>query len=143
MVRNLLRGLGLLGCLGLLAAGAYLTRGPGGPAKTGPVSHWVFDRAGVRGGEVRDRTGRLPSRLVGAPGLSGPEPAAREFRRHEVVLRKDARPGDPFLPAEAFSVAAWVRIDEVNREAGIVSAGRANRLGRAGFVLGTTARNRF
>src|SRR5262249_22749037 len=40
-------------------------------------------------------------------------------------------------------LVAWVRIDEVDRQAGIVSAGRSNRLGRGGFFLGQTADNRF
>src|SRR5262245_36742756 len=88
-----------------------------------PSAHWVFDADGVSENKVADRAGKLTGRLLGSPRLVSGEPTARlEFAGpSDGVSVKDRVPPDAaFLPKEALSLVAWVRIDEPTEWGGIV-----------------------
>ena len=103
-----------------------------------PTAHWVFDTDGVSGKTVADRCGKLPGTLLGAPTvgdgtapylhLTGPDDG--------VMVKPRAGPDAAFLPKEAMSVVAWVRIDEPTEWGGILGCFQDNGLAEFGFLVG-------
>src|SRR5439155_11617313 len=104
-----------------------------------PSAHWVFDADGVTGNKVADRCGRLPGALIGSPKLLTTAPTPRlEFAGPDdgVVIRDRVTPDADFLPKEAFTVVAWVRIDEPTEWGGILGCFQDNGPAEYGFILG-------
>jgi predicted phosphodiesterase len=105
-----------------------------------PIAHWVFDLEGVVGGKVVvDRCGRLNATLLGSPTLveSGPTPRLELAHPDDgVLVRAKVKPDAAFLPREAVSVVAWVRIDETTEWGGILGCFQDNGPKEAGFILG-------
>ena len=104
-----------------------------------PSGHWVFDAEDVVGGKVADRVGKLPGTLLGSPKVKTGAPTARlEFADPaDGVMIKDRVPADAeFLPKEAMSIVAWVRVDEPTEWGGIVGCMQDNGTSEFGFTLG-------
>jgi predicted phosphodiesterase len=103
-----------------------------------PTAHWVFDADGVSGKTVRDRAGKLngtllaTSKLEDAPTphlhLTGPDDG--------VMINPRVGPDAPFLPKEALSVVAWVRVDEPTEWGGFLGCFQDNGPSEFGFVSG-------
>lgn len=103
-----------------------------------PFAHWVFDGNAVKGTAVADRAGKLDGTITGKPKLLAEPTAAVEFAdgNAHVTVRKGVTPYAPYLPKEAFSVVAWVRIDDSTEWGGIFGCFQDNRPKQAGFCLG-------
>jgi len=127
--------------LGLTAAAVFFGRPAGEEAKPDlkPSGHWVFDEAGVAGNKVQDRAGSLTGTLVGAANIATGKPTSRlEFAAPSdgVILKERVSPDAPFLPKEAISLVAWVRVDESTEWGGIISCMQDNGPNEFGFILG-------
>ncbi len=125
----------------LIALAVFLGRPSGAEARPDlrPAAHWVFDDASVTGNRVTDRAGRLTGTLLGAPRLATDAPTARlEFATPaDAILVKDRTPAEAeFLPQDALSLVAWVRVDEPTEWGGIIGCLRDNGPNEAGFILG-------
>jgi acid phosphatase type 7 len=103
-----------------------------------PVAHWVFDADGASGKTASDRVGKLHATLLGGAkietkgtahlALTGPDDGA---------LVKASVPADaPFLPREALSVVAWVRVDEPTEWGGVFGCFQDNGASEFGTVVG-------
>lgn len=103
-----------------------------------PFAHWGFDGSGVKGTAVADRVGKLDAAIVGKPKPLAEPTAAMEVAdaNSYAIVRKGVTPHAPFLPKEAFSAVAWVRIDESTEWGGIFGCFQDNRPKQAGFCLG-------
>jgi predicted phosphodiesterase len=104
-----------------------------------PTAHWVFDAEGVVGNKVADRVGKLPGTLLGIPKLVTTSPSPRlEFAdpNDGVMIQDQVTPTAAFLPRDALSVVAWVRIDQPTEWGGIIGCFQDNRPAGYGFVLG-------
>jgi len=110
---------------------------PGECGERGELSHWIFTPEHVEDGKVKDHAGNQPvllsasSRVISEPG-SGALLFARSGDRALIAtsLRR-AR-----LPKKAFTVEAWVSIDEAQSWGGIVGAIQDNGSFEKGWLLG-------
>ncbi|HJZ53367.1 MAG TPA: LamG domain-containing protein, partial [Gemmataceae bacterium] len=135
-----------LACAGLCVAavvGVALYRntpaGAGTQPDLKPTAHWVFDADGMTGNKVADRCGRLPATVIGSPKLIAATPTPRlEFAGPDdgVVVQEKVTPDAEFLPKQALSVVAWVRIDEGTEWGGILGCFQDNGPAESGFILG-------
>ncbi len=114
---------------------AFTTAAPQDELK--PLARWRFDADGWKGRTVNDLAGKLDAAVQGKPPR-GTDPACIQFDAPAdyVVVKKDVRPGDPVLPKKAFSVTAWVRIDDPTEWGGIFGCIQDNGPKEAGFLLG-------
>jgi predicted phosphodiesterase len=104
-----------------------------------PSAHWVFDADRVSGNRIVARAGNLTGTLLGAPQVITTEPTARLELANPVdgvLLQEHVSPDAAFLPKEALSVVAWVRIDQPTEWGGILGCFQDNRPMGSGFVLG-------
>jgi predicted phosphodiesterase len=104
-----------------------------------PTAHWIFDAASVAGNKVADRAGGLSATLVGSPQILTTAPTARLELANPidgVVIQEHVGPGASFLPREALSVVAWVRIDQPTEWGGVLGCFQDNHPAGFGFVLG-------
>lgn len=104
-----------------------------------PTAHWVFNADGVSGNKVAPRAGKLTGTLLGSPKVETNSPTARLELGGPAdgVLVKDRVAADAdFLPKEAITLAAWVRIDETTEWGGIVGCMQDNGPAESGFILG-------
>ena len=104
-----------------------------------PTAHRVFDADGVSGGAVADRCGKLPGKLAGGARLSteGPTPHLHLTGPDDGVTVKGRAPADAaFLPREALSVVAWVRVDEPTEWGAFLGCFQDNGPDEAGFLAG-------
>ncbi len=104
-----------------------------------PIAHWVFDAEGVTGNKVADRVGKLTGTLLGAPQLVTTSPTARLELANPVdgvMLQERVTPTAAFLPKDALSAVAWVRIDQPTEWGGIIGCFQDNKPAGYGFVLG-------
>jgi acid phosphatase type 7 len=142
MARGWVRAAGAGACAAALVAVAVVQNFPAGAGPKPdlkPSAHWVFDADGVKGNKVADRAGKLTGTLLGSPRLVTSAPTARLELTHPTdgVLVKDRVPADAeFLPKEALSLVAWVRIDESTEWGGIVGCMQDNGPVEYGFILG-------
>jgi hypothetical protein len=134
MLRSIARATALGGTFLVMGAALYVVRPQADDA--GPVAHWVFTPDEFRAGIIRDQAGRLPAQISGEPVFC--EGGGLETRplTSGVVLRDVVRAGDPFLPDQDVSVAAWVRLDQGHKFGGILGAVRWSGGTEHGFVLG-------
>ncbi|MBA4063927.1 MAG: hypothetical protein C0501_09485 [Isosphaera sp.] len=141
MTRAWKAGAAAAGAAGLVAAAVHL----GGPAGAGPrpdlkpSAHWVFDADGVAGNKVADRAGKLTGTVLGAARVETgpPGPRLELAGPSDGVLVRDRVPADAdFLPKEALSLVAWVRVDEPAEWGGVVGCFQDNGPAEAGFLLG-------
>ncbi|HEY1191018.1 MAG TPA: hypothetical protein VGE74_25520, partial [Gemmata sp.] len=105
-----------------------------------PTAHWVFDRDGVTGKTVADRGGKLPAALTGGAKVvtTGAAPHLHLTGLDDgVVIKERVTPDAPFLPNEALSVVAWVRVDEPTVWAGVLGCFQDNGPAEHGFVVGS------
>lgn len=128
---------------GAVVAAAVLSRGtPAGAdprPDLKPTAHWVFDPDATSGRAVADRAGRLTATLLAGAKVvpGGPCPRAELAGPDAGAVVRDAVPADaPFLPRDALSVVAWVRVDEPAEWGGILGCFQDNGPAEAGFVLG-------
>ncbi len=104
-----------------------------------PTAHWIFNADGVKGSSVADRAGQLPGTLIGSPKVVASAPTSRlEFAGPEdgIVVKEKVAADAAFLPEEALSLVAWVRIDEGTEWGGIIGCLQDNGNAEAGFLLG-------
>jgi predicted phosphodiesterase len=104
-----------------------------------PTAHWVFDEAGVTGKTVAEKAGKLSGTLLGTPTVvtDGPTPHLHLNGPDDgVMVKARATPGALFLPKEALSVVAWVRIDEPTEWGAFLSCFQDNGPEKSGFVVG-------
>src|SRR5262245_41056541 len=104
-----------------------------------PSAHWVFDADGVTGNKVADRAGKLSGTLQGTPRIAtdAPTPRLELAGPSDGVLVADrVTPEASFLPKEALSLVAWVRVDEPTEWGGIVGCMQDNGPSEFGFILG-------
>jgi predicted phosphodiesterase len=108
------------------------------PRDEGPVAHWVFDKSRLTDNEIPDLAGNLPAKIVGEPAfLDKPAAAIHLQKLTEGVVIDAKMPGDSeFLPAEALTLAAWVRIDAGRTWGGIVGCMQGKADAERGFLLG-------
>lgn len=125
----------------LVAVAAYVGQ-PTAPAvkpNLKPTAHWVFDADGVSGNRVADRVGKLGGTFLGSPKVetAAPTPRLELSGFADGVLVKDrVGPDAEFLPREAFTLVAWVRIDEPTEWGGILGCMQDNGPSEFGFLLG-------
>ncbi len=142
MTRNWKRVMGPAVCAAaLLMAVLYLGRSTEAGPKVDlkPTAHWVFDGEGVAGNKVVDRVGKLGGTLLGSPKVvtTAPTPRLELTDPADGVLIKDrVGPDADFLPQEALTLAAWVRVDEPTEWGGIVGCMQDNGPDEFGFILG-------
>jgi predicted phosphodiesterase len=103
-----------------------------------PSAHWVFDADGVSGKVVADRVGKLNATLVGTPTLAGtPTPHLHLTGPDDGAVIKPAAQADaPYLPKDALSVVAWVRVDEPTEWGAFLGCFQDNGPSEFGFVAG-------
>jgi 3',5'-cyclic AMP phosphodiesterase CpdA len=132
---------GAAACVVAVLAVALVRNGPSVAAPRPdlkPTAHWVFDSEGVSGKTVADRCGKLSGTLLGAPTLA-PGPVSHLHLTGPddgVLVRERVAPDAAFLPREAFSVVAWVRIDEPTEWGGFLGCFQDNGPAKNGFVVG-------
>ncbi len=106
------------------------------PAVAKPVLHWVFDPTSVVGNTVTDRAASVKSVIRGTAKVG--ETSGLEI--HDLdggVLAFDRRkPRRDLLPTEAFTAAAWVRVDRTTRQGAVLALVRGRSDFRKGIVLG-------
>jgi predicted phosphodiesterase len=142
MARSAAKVVGIGACTaGIVAVAVFhgVPTADGGKPDLKPSAHWVFDDASIAGNKVADRAGPLTGTLLGGPKLAIDQPTARlEFTTpSDGVLVKDRAPaGAAYLPREAFSLVAWVRVDEPAEWGGIISCLQDNGPNEFGFILG-------
>ena len=142
MARDWVRALAAAGsALAFACIALYLGQPPGPVVRPDlkPTAHWIFDGEGVAGNRVIDRVGRLHGTLLGTPKLASDHPTHRlEFTTpSDGILLKDRVPPDAeFLPKDALSLVAWVRVDEPTEWGGIIGCMQDNGLNELGFILG-------
>ena len=140
---------GSAACVVAVLAVALVRNGPTSAAPKPdlrPTAHWVFDSDGVTGKTVADRAGTLPGTLLGAPKLvtDGPTPHLHLTGPDDgVMVKPRATPGAAYLPHEALSVVAWVRIDEPTEWGGVLGCFQDNGPLKSGFVVGFNKRKFF
>ena len=111
-----------------------------------PTAHWAFDETGVTGKTVADKCGKLSGTLLGTPTVvtDGPSPHLRLNGPDDGVLVKDRiTPETAFLPKDALSVVAWVRIDEPTEWGAFLGCFQDNGPVKNGFVVGFNKRAFF
>jgi len=120
----------------VLIHGAMSTAGPSDDLK--PIAAWSFDADSWKGKTASDRAGKFEAAVLGKPSRLSVPTAAIEFTgpNDYVLVKKDVRAGDPILPKQAFSVAAWVRIDDPTEWGGIFGALQDNASKGRGFLVG-------
>ena len=102
-----------------------------------PLAHWVFQADTVAESEVAEKTGTLNARMTGEPKLEADPPAlAFVTPADAVVVRGRVTPDAEFLPREAFTVAAWVRVDDPAEWGGILGCLQDNGPREKGFLVG-------
>lgn len=103
-----------------------------------PSAHWVFDDTGISGRTVADRVGKLNGTLLATSRLAdAPTPHLHLTGPDDGVMIKPAAPADAsYLPEDALSVVAWVRIDEPVEWGGFLGCFQDNGLSEFGFVAG-------
>ncbi len=140
---------GAAACVGAVLAVALLRNGPTAAAPRPdlkPTAHWVFDGDGVSGKTVADRCGKLPGTLVGTTKLvtDGPTPHLHLTGPADGVMVKErVTPDAPFLPKEALTVVAWVRIDEPTEWGAFLGCFQDNGPAEFGFVAGFNKKKLF
>jgi hypothetical protein len=125
----------------LLMAVLYLGRSTEAGPKVDlkPTAHWVFDATAVTGNKVADRTGKLGGTLLGSPKVAPDAPTARlelADPADGVLIRDRVGPDADFLPREALTLIAWVRVDEPTEWGGIIGCMQDNGPDESGFILG-------
>ncbi len=142
MARSWVRPIGISACVAALVAVAVFQNRPidAGPRPDlKPSAHWIFDAAGVTGNKVADRVGKLTGTVLGSPKLVTGDPTPRlelAGPGDGVLVRDRVTPDAEFLPKEALSLVAWVRIDESAEWGGIVGCMQDNGPNEFGFILG-------
>ena len=130
-----------VGAAALLAAAVFWT----GPTTAAPkpdlkpTAHWVFDADSVSGKTVSDRADRLPGTLLGAPKLvtDGPTPYLHFAGPDDgVMIKPRVTPSADYMPKEALSVVAWVRVDEPTEWGAFLGCFQDNGPAEYGFVTG-------
>ncbi len=103
-----------------------------------PVAHWVFDADGVSGKTVADRCGKLPGTITGVAKLeAGPTPHLHLTGPADgVTVKERVTPDAAFLPKDALSVVAWVRVDEHADWGAFLGCFQDNGPAEFGFVVG-------
>jgi predicted phosphodiesterase len=134
MLKSIGRAIALAGTALLLGVSLYFTQPKAEPV--GPVSHWVFTKGELRAGAIRDETGRLPAQVTGEPVFAQGGGLETRPLRTGVVLRDMVRAGDPVLPDQDVTLAAWMRLDQGHQFGGILGAVRWSGHTEQGFILG-------
>jgi predicted phosphodiesterase len=120
----------------LLVMGALLFVAQPQADSPGLVAHWVFEKGELRSGAIRDQIGRLPAQVTGEASFGkGGGLETRPLSRG-LVLREMVQAGDPVLPDQDVTAAAWVRVDQGHPFGGILGAVRWSGQTEQGFVLG-------
>jgi predicted phosphodiesterase len=133
---------GVGACAAVVVACAVYLGGPTAAAPRPdlkPAAHWVFDAEGVTGNKVTDRAGKLTGTLLGSPKLATDSPTPRlelAGPSDGVLVADRVTPEAGFLPKEALSLVAWVRVDEPTEWGGVVACMQDNGLSEFGFILG-------
>lgn len=141
-----LTGVGV--CIAAVLGVALLRNGPTSAAPKPdlkPTAHWTFDGDGVSGKTVADKCGMLPGTLLGTPTLAeGPTPHLHLTGPADGVMVKErVTPDAAFLPKEAISVVAWVRIDEPTEWGAFLGCFQDNGPAEFGFVAGFNTKKFF
>jgi outer membrane protein assembly factor BamB len=103
-----------------------------------PIGHWVFDRAGVRNGVVRDLAGRHDATISGDTKLVASPVEALTLdgaTTHAEVRGIDSDD----LPQAEISAEAWICLDKGTRWGGIVGFLQDNGSDEKGWLLGYDA----
>ncbi|MDG2030997.1 MAG: PQQ-binding-like beta-propeller repeat protein [Phycisphaerales bacterium] len=111
-----------------------------------PVAAWRFEETDFTGGVISDQHGELDLRLLkGGLDFTG-EGALQSVRlgpgARKLDLAVDVDPST-LLPGDAFSIAAWVRIDQPRDWAGLFSAIQDNGAHERGWVTGISGERFF
>lgn len=107
----------------------------------GLVGRWIFDSAHLQGTTVKDLAGNHDATLSGDIKLDESTGALVLAGKNTRVALGTVENGGE-LPREALSVEAWIRVDEITRWGGILSALQDNGTFEKGWHLGSED-NRF
>jgi outer membrane protein assembly factor BamB len=106
-----------------------------------PVAAWRFTEAGFTGGIISDQHGDFDLRLAKGglhfTGEADAEAILLAPGARQLDLAVDVDPST-LLPGDAFSIAAWVRIDQPRDWAGLFSAIQDNGAHERGWVSGVS-----
>lgn len=108
------------------------------------VTHFATGAHAPEGGVWQDLTHNASARLVGAPVWTdiGPAQAVALGGGGDYLVLADSPAGaEKILPREAFSVAAWVMINEPREDGGIIGLAQDNADFEKGWVLGYNGRH--
>jgi len=111
-----------------------------------PTAHWVFDAQSVSGKTVADRAGKLPGTILGTPKLVSNSPPAHLHLTGPsdgVMVQEVVTPDAAFLPKDALSVVAWVRVDDPSEWSGILGCFQDNGTSEYGWVVGANKKRFF
>ena len=102
-----------------------------------PTAHWVFDSEGVTSRKVTDRAGVLHGTILGEPSLNK-DAQCLEFSNPNdgVRIRAVVTPDADFLPKEAFTIVAWVRVDVPAEWGAFLGCFQDNGPREKGFIVG-------
>ena len=107
----------------------------------GLVGHWLFERAHIADGKVRDLAGGRHAAISGKIAFaSGPEALVLDGETNSVVIAPEGAPSG--LPKRDLSVEAWVAIDAPLEWGGIIGFLEDNGNFEKGWLLGSR-NNRF
>jgi predicted phosphodiesterase len=137
-----------LACALTLCAVAFLRNEPTSAAARPdlkPLAHWVFDPEGTTGKTVTDKAGKLPGVILGTPKLIEKPTAHLHLTGPDdgVLVKDRVTPDTPFLPKDALSVVAWVRVDEPTEWSGVLGCFQDNGPEEYGFVVGANKKKLF
>jgi acid phosphatase type 7 len=141
MSRSIRSCLAVAGAFGVFVVAVLLQKGDPTSAQgtqSGAVAVWDFTKANVSGKTVRDSVGKLHATIEGHPVLLDKPTAFLEFQTDAdtVVVRDKVAPDAQFLPKTAFTIDAWVRIDQPAKYGGIAGILQDNGSYEKGFLLG-------
>ncbi len=107
-----------------------------------PNAHWVLDSEGVSSRKITDRAGVLHGTILGEPKLNK-DAACLELSNPNdgVSIRAAVTPDADFLPKDAFSIVAWVRVDEPAEWGAFLGCFQDNGPKEKGFVVGFNKAN--
>ena len=129
-------------CFALFTIVLFLRNGNGLDAapttELEPFAYWAFDPQSLKDKTVADQVGKLhASNSTDLTPLNEPVPAlALPSNGSGLMVREKVLANDPMLPKEAFSIVAWVRIDEPLDYGSVLNCLQDNGLKEKGFMFG-------
>lgn len=141
MIHSITRGLAFASCLvllGLVAVWQQTTTEDSPRVDLKPFAHWSFTEPQANTKQLPDRLGVLHGSITGKPVWRDKPASHLLFQGPDdgVVIHNAVTPASSFLPKEAFTIVAWVRIDDPTEWGGFLSCMQDNGPAEKGLILG-------